>query len=52
MRMKHIKTDYHFIRNQILKKLLEVRFISIAVADRFTKLLSPGRLLKFQRNLT
>jgi hypothetical protein len=26
--MKHIKVDYHFIRDQVMKRLLDVRFIS------------------------
>jgi hypothetical protein len=25
---KHIEVDYHFVRDQVMKKLLEVRFIS------------------------
>jgi hypothetical protein len=27
-RMKHIEVDYHFVRDQVMKKLLDVRFIS------------------------
>jgi hypothetical protein len=52
-RMKHIKNDYHLVWDRVLKKLLDVRFISTAhqVADGFTKPLSQGRLLKFQCNL-
>jgi hypothetical protein len=52
-RMKHIKVDYHFVRDRVQKELLEVRFISTddQVADGFTKALSQGRLLEFQRNL-
>jgi hypothetical protein len=52
-RMKHIEIDYHFIRDRVLQKLLEVRFISTddQVADGLTKLLPQGRLLEFQRNL-
>jgi hypothetical protein len=26
--MKHIEIDYHFVRDKVVKKLLEVRFIS------------------------
>jgi hypothetical protein len=52
-RMKHVEVDYHFVRDRVLCKLLEVRFISMEdqVADGFTKPLPQGRLLEFQRNL-
>jgi hypothetical protein len=52
-RMKHIEVDYHFVRDRVMKKLLDVRFISSKdqIADGFTKALPPGRLLEFQRNL-
>ena len=52
-RMKHVEVDYHFVRDRVSKKLLEVRFISTndQVADSFTKALSHNRLLEFQRNL-
>jgi hypothetical protein len=51
--MKHVEFDYHFVRDRVLKKLLEVWFISSddQVADGFTKVLSQGRLLEFQRSL-
>jgi hypothetical protein len=40
-RMKHIEVDYHFVRDRVMKKLLDVRFISSndQVADGFTKAL-------------
>jgi hypothetical protein len=52
-RMKHIEVDYHFIRDRVSKKLLDVRFISIndQVADVFTRALPQRRLLELQRNL-
>jgi hypothetical protein len=52
-RMKPIEVDYHFIRDRVLKKLLDVRFISTRdqLADGFTKAISQGRLLEFQHNL-
>jgi hypothetical protein len=52
-RMKHIEVDYHFIRDRVTKKLLDVRFISTddQVADGFIKTLPQRRLLEFQRNL-
>jgi hypothetical protein len=52
--MKHVETDYHFFRDQVLQILLDVRFISTdeqVADDRFTKSLPQGRLLEFQRNL-
>jgi hypothetical protein len=52
-RMKQVEIDYHFIRDCILHKFLEVWFISIEdqVADDFTKAIPQGRLMEFQRNL-
>jgi hypothetical protein len=52
-RMKPVEVDYHFIRDRVLKKLLDVRFISTRdqLADGFTKAISQGRLLEFQHNL-
>jgi hypothetical protein len=45
--MKHIEVDYHFVRDQIMKRILDVRFISTydQIADGFTK---PQ---EFRRNL-
>jgi hypothetical protein len=52
-RMKHVEIDYHFIRSLVLRKMLDVRFISTEdqLADGFTKLLTQRRLLEFQNNL-
>jgi hypothetical protein len=52
-RMKHIEVDYHFIRDRITKKLLDVRFISTdnQVADGFTKAVPQRKLFEFQHNL-
>jgi hypothetical protein len=52
-RMKHIEVNYHFIRDRVSKKLLDVRFISTndKIANGFTKALPQRRLLEFQRNL-
>jgi hypothetical protein len=52
-RMKHVEVDYHLVRDRVVKKLLQVRFISMddQVADGFTKALPQKRLLEFQRNL-
>jgi hypothetical protein len=51
-RMKHIKIDYHFIRDRVVKKLLDVRFISTSdqLVDGFTKELPEGRFCEFQHN--
>jgi hypothetical protein len=52
-RMKHIEVDYHFVWDQVSKKLLEVRFISTddQLADGFTKPLPQHRFCQFSRNL-
>jgi hypothetical protein len=48
-RMKHVEVDYHFVRDRVVKKLLDVRFISSndQVADGFTKVLPQKKLLEF-----
>jgi hypothetical protein len=50
--MKHVEVDYHFVRDRVLKKLLDVRFISTSdqLANGFTKAISQGRSLEFQHN--
>jgi hypothetical protein len=52
-RTKHIEVDYHFVRERVARKLLDVRFISSRdqVADGFTKSLSTRQLEVFRRNL-
>ena len=52
-RTKHIKIDYHFVREQVNLKQLDVRFISTAdqVAYGFTKALSVRQLNLFRNNL-
>jgi hypothetical protein len=49
-RMKHIEVDYHFVRDRVMKKLLDVRFISSKdqIADGFTKALPPGTRISTQ----
>jgi hypothetical protein len=51
--MKHIEVDYHFVRDQVMKHLLDVRFVSTddQLADGFTKSLSQHRLQEFRHNL-
>jgi histone deacetylase 1/2 len=41
-RIKHIEVDYHFVRERVAQKLLDIRFISLGdqVDDGFIKLLS------------
>jgi histone deacetylase 1/2 len=45
-RTKHIEVDYHFVRERVAQKLLDIRFISSGdqVADGFTKSLSTRQL--------
>jgi histone deacetylase 1/2 len=52
-RTKHIEIDYHFVRERVAQKLLDIRFIPSGdqVADGFTKSLSTRQLEVFRRNL-
>ena len=52
-RTKHIEVDYHFVRERVLQKLLEIDFVSSQdqVADGFTKALSVRLLANFKVNL-
>jgi hypothetical protein len=52
--MKHIDVDYHFVRERVAQKLLEVRPISTndQVADGFTKPLTTRLLEQFKGNLS
>jgi hypothetical protein len=52
-RTKHIEIDYHFVRERVAERLLDVKFISTKdqVADGFTKTLGEKDLNKFKRNL-
>jgi hypothetical protein len=52
-RTKHIEVDYHFVREHVARKQLEIRFISMndQVADGFTKALSLQKFTSFQHNL-
>jgi hypothetical protein len=52
-RTKHVEIDFQFVREQVTKKLLEVRFISTSdqLADSFTKPVSADRLRAFKYNL-
>ena len=52
-RTKHIEIDFHFVRERVAQKLLDVRFISTGdqVADGFTKAPPVVKLRKFRDNL-
>jgi hypothetical protein len=52
-RTKHIEIDFHFVRERVAEKLLDVRFISTndQLADGFTKPLSAAKLKAFRSNL-
>jgi len=52
-RTKHIEIDFHFVRERVAQRLLEIRFISTndQVADGFTKALPRVKLCEFRNNL-
>ena len=52
-RTKHIEVDYHFVRERVAQKLLEIEFVSSGdqIADGFTKALSVRLLENFKANL-
>jgi hypothetical protein len=52
-RTKHIEIDFHFVREQVAKGALDIRFINTGdqVADGFTKALPVVKLQEFRRNL-
>jgi histone deacetylase 1/2 len=52
-RTKHIEIDFHFVRERVAKRLLDIRFISSRdqVADGFTKPLPSKEFEKFKCNL-
>jgi hypothetical protein len=52
-RTKHIEVDYHFIKERVARKLLQIDFISSGdqIADDFTKPISVRKLEKFKYNL-
>ena len=52
-RTKHIEIDYHFVRERVAQKLLQIRFISSKdqLADIFTKPLSSPLFETCRRNL-
>ena len=52
-RTKHIEVDYHFVRERVNKKLLEIDYVPTddQVADGFTKALTVKKLENFKHNL-
>jgi histone deacetylase 1/2 len=52
-RMKHIEIDFHFVRERVARRLLEIRFIPTGdqVADGFTKPLQVRQQEAFKTNL-
>ena len=52
-RTKHIEVDYHFVRERVARRLLEVEYISTKdqVADGFTKALTVRQMEIFKNNL-
>jgi hypothetical protein len=52
-RTKHIGVDYHFIRERVAQKLLDIKIISSEdqIVDGFTKSLPVRKLVEFRYNL-
>jgi hypothetical protein len=52
-RMKNIEIDFHFVRERVASKQLEIRFIPFKdqVADGFTKALPTRQFEEFRHNL-
>jgi hypothetical protein len=52
-RTKHIEIDFHFVREQVAQKLLDIWFISTGdqFADGFTKPITASKLKEFRFNL-
>lgn len=52
-RAKHIEIDFHFVRERVARRQLEVRFIPSKdqLADGFTKALPSREFEKFRNNL-
>lgn len=51
-RTKHIEIDFHFVRERVAQKLLDIRFINSGdqVTDGFTKAFLVYKLHQFRRN--
>jgi histone deacetylase 1/2 len=52
-RTKHIEIDFHFVRERVANKLLDIRFINSVdqLADGFTKAVPAVKMKQFTSNL-
>jgi hypothetical protein len=52
-RTKHIEVDYHFVREQVMRNLLQIDFVPTGdqIADGFTKPITVQQLENFKYNL-
>jgi hypothetical protein len=52
-RTKHIEIDFHFVREKVARRQLEIRFVSTKdqIADGFTMALGTRMFKKFRSNL-
>jgi histone deacetylase 1/2 len=52
-RTKHVEVDYHFVRDRVAKKEIQIRFISSQdqLADVFTKPLHTSSFIAFRFKL-
>jgi hypothetical protein len=52
-RTKHIEVDYHFVRERVAKKLLQIEFVPTGdqIADGFIKVLPVRQMENFKHNL-
>ena len=52
-RTKHIEIDFHFVREQVAAKRLDIRFVSTMdqIVDGFTKPLPEKQMVMFRDNL-
>jgi hypothetical protein len=52
-RIKHIEIDYHFVRERVVKGLLQIDYVPTGdqIADGFTKALQVQNLENFKYNL-
>jgi histone deacetylase 1/2 len=52
-RAKHIEIDFHFVRERVARKQLQIRFVSTEdqLADGFTKALPQRKFAEFKGNL-
>jgi histone deacetylase 1/2 len=52
-RTKHIEIDFHFVRERVAQRLLDIRFINSGdqLAHEFTKAIIAGKMRQFRVNL-